>query len=131
MTRSVGFAAVLALGCNGDEPHACDEGTPTCQSSLVVKLAPGVVLTEFHLEVSDTEGLDVSLDCPEPEGGFEPVDGYTFTCGAGQLTIATNRFFGDEVTVRYEGSPEETFAPDWQKGGDFCGNPCTIGTIQL
>jgi hypothetical protein len=53
------------------------------------------------------------------------------TCGASQVTIETNTSFGDEVVIQLEQGLTETITPDYQKGGDFCGNPCTVGTIDL
>lgn len=117
---------LFALACDGaGDPHACDAGTPTCESSLVVIVPTNSV--DFTLTLDDGQGLQTTIDCPE--GGT--LEGYTITCGASQVTIETSSSFGEEVTVRLEQGVEESFTPNYQKGGDFCGNPCTIGTIQL
>ena len=127
--RRPAWLALCSLACSGDEVHPCDEGTPTCQSSLVV-LLPDERVT-FTLTLDDGQGLDITVGCPDPDAGMNVVDGYTLTCGAGRLTIETNTSFGDTVIVQLEESVPETHEPNYQKGGDFCGNPCTIGTIQL
>jgi hypothetical protein len=121
----------LALACdNGGEKHPCDAGTPTCESSLVVVVPSNDVA--FNLTIDDGEGLVATIQCPEPATGpGNEIEGYTVTCGSSQVTIETTGFFGDEVTVQLEQGAPETFTPDYQKGGDFCGNPCTIGTIDL
>lgn len=118
----------LALACGDDEPHACDDGTPTCDSSLVVTIPTNSV--DFSITIDDGEGLAGTIDCPAVAGG-NAFPGYTVTCGASQVTIETNGSFGDTVEVQLEQGIPETFTPDYQKGGDFCGNPCTIGTIEI
>jgi hypothetical protein len=119
----------LALACDGNgEPHPCDAGTPTCESSLVVTIPTNSV--DFTITIDDGQGLDATIECPTPDGGHQ-ITGYTITCGASQVTIETSSSFGDTVEVQLEQGVPETFTPDYQKGGDFCGNPCTIGTIDL
>ena len=131
MFRTTWLLPCLALGCGGDGvKHDCDAGTPTCESSLVVLMPDN--RTEFVVSVSDGVGLAVDVQCPEPDTGLgNVVEGYVVTCGGGRVTFETSAFFGDEVTVGLEQLPDRTFTVDSQKGGDFCGNPCTIGTVQL
>ena len=120
----------LALACDGGEAHDCDAGTPTCDSSLVIVVPTNSVA--FRVTVRDGLGLDTTIECPEPTTGLgNELDGYTITCQASQVTIETSSSFGDAVVVQLEQGVEKTFNPDYQKGGDFCGNPCTIGTIEL
>jgi hypothetical protein len=119
---------VLVAGCGGDEVRECDvEGTPTCDSSLIVYLPDA--RNEFTLRV-ELDGLNLTAVCPDPDGSQE-IDAYTLTCGAGQITIRTNLSFPDTVVVQLEALPPETHMPNYQQGGDFCANPCTIGSIQL
>lgn len=123
--------ALLALAlaaCGGDEPHDCDAGTPTCDSNLVV-LLPDPRL-DFTLQLTGADGLDLSIVCPAPDTGGDFGD-YTVVCGEGRVTIETFRSFPDTIEVRLEQTPPKTYTPDYQRGGDFCGNPCRSGTIQL
>jgi hypothetical protein len=125
---SAGLAIVVA--CSGpDEPHPCDEGTPTCESALVVALPDP--RTAFTIHVDDTEGMSLDVDCPIPDTGSEQLGDYSVICGAGRLTISTFRFFGDTIDVQLEESEVRSFTPDYQKGADYCGNTCTTGTVQL
>lgn len=124
--------ALLALtlaACGGDEPHECDAGTPTCDSSLVVLLPDP--RTDFTITVSDDNGLDLVITCPDPDTGADVFGDYTVICGEGRVTIETFRSFSTNVVVRLEETFDRTFTPDYQKGGDYCGNVCTTGTIQL
>lgn len=121
--------AVIGLSCSGGEPHPCDDGTPTCDSSLLVLLPDP--RTEFTLAVSDELGLDITVDCPLADATDNQLGDYTVYCGAGRLQIDTFRHFGDAVDVQLEEAQTRDFSPDYSKGGDFCGNACTSGTIQL
>jgi hypothetical protein len=126
--RLVALVAVWA-GCSGDDP-ACDSKEPDCESSLVVLLPDD--RTDFLLTVTDDVGLDVRAECPELETDTAADFGdYVVTCGGGRLTIETFRYFAEEVTVQLGAAPEIVFTPDYQRGGDACGNPCNTGTIQL
>jgi hypothetical protein len=123
------FAAVAA-GCSGDdEVRACETGPATCDSSLIVNLPDP--RTEFTLTLTDTEGMDILVDCPAQDTGLAGDGTYSWVCGQGRATINTWKPFGDTVTVRLGASPERDFQPDYQRGGDFCGNVCTQGSIQL
>ncbi|MEQ1504535.1 MAG: hypothetical protein ABMB14_20015 [Myxococcota bacterium] len=128
LVLSVGAVGSIP-GCPADEPHECDNGTPTCESSLVVLFPDPRV--DFTVHVSDPLGLDLSVDCPLAEGASDVVGDYTLACGAGRLTITTFRAFGETVDVAVEEVPARTFTPDYQFGGDFCGNACTTGSVQL
>lgn len=128
--RGAWMLAVGLIGCSGpDEPHACDDGTPTCDSSMVVALADP--RTEFTLRVKDERGLDIEVECPIPAGESEQLGDYSVICGSGRLTISTFLYFGDSIEVQLEEAAPRTFEPVWQKGADFCGNSCTTGTVQL
>jgi hypothetical protein len=125
--RWVGWLLVLAA-CNGDdEVHECDNGTPTCDSSLLIYLPDS--RDAFNLTI-DLGGTIVTAACPNPDGDLE-VEQYTLTCGAGQVTLRTYVAFPDTISVQLESLAPETHSPNYQQGGDFCGNPCTIGSIQL
>ena len=118
------------VGCSGpDEPHDCDAGTPTCESSLLVLLPDPRV--DFRLHVADELGMDLVVDCPIPAGGSEDFEDYSVICGSGRLTISTFLYFADEVDVELEEGGSATYTVDHQKGSDYCANPCTSGTIQL
>jgi hypothetical protein len=126
--RAVRWLVVL-VACGGDDPpHECEQGTPTCDSSLLVYLPDS--RDEFDLTV-ELDGTTVSVTCPDPDGGDIVVTDYTATCGAGQVTFRTHLAFPDTVVVTLEALAPEVHTPDYQQGGDFCGNPCTIGSIQL
>ncbi len=117
---------VAALGCAGTDP-ACEEKEPECDSSLVVLFPDDRV--DFLLTLSDDDGLDLSMRCPEDN--TQTFGAYIATCGGGRLTIDTNRWFSETVVVQVGLAPELDFFPDYQRGGDTCGNPCNTGTIQL
>jgi hypothetical protein len=123
----------LVASCSGEDPHPCDDGVPTCDSSLVVLLEEGDLRTEFTLTLKDDVGLDIVVDCPLPEENADGVfDDYTVICGGGRLTISTFRYFSDVISVQLEESPPRDLPVEPQsKGGDFCGNTCTNGTVQL
>jgi hypothetical protein len=125
--RSSGWWWALAVACGGDETHPCDAGTPTCDSSLIVYLPDD---RDVFTVTVGLDGTDVVATCPSP-GGDQQVGEYTVSCGAGQVTLRTNLPFPDELTVRLEEAPPSTFEPQYQRGGDFCGNPCTLGSVQL
>ncbi|MCA9494218.1 MAG: hypothetical protein KC621_30030 [Myxococcales bacterium] len=119
----------LLLGCDGGQTHACDDGSITCESSMVLELADP--RPAFDLHVADELGLDLDLTCPWEQTGQYVVDGVTITCGTGQVTLEQFGSFGVEITVQLEEGLPKTYPADWQIGGDFCGNPCTLGTILL
>lgn len=119
----------LLGSCSGEEPHDCDNGVPTCDSSLLIKMPDP--RSEFTLTVKDDVGLDLVVDCPLPEGVSNVQGDYTLTCQAGALAIHTFRHFSDTVEVQLEELPAKDYPVNQQKGGDFCGNPCSNGTIQL
>lgn len=127
MRGTVWVVAVALAGCPSAEPHECDGGTPTCDSSLLVLLPDG--RAEFRLTV-DLGTVVLPLTCPNPDGDLV-VQEYTATCGAGQATVRTNLAFPDHVDVQLEDTQPVSYTPDYQEGGDFCGNPCTVGRIQL
>jgi hypothetical protein len=128
--RGAWMLAVGIVGCSGpDEPHACDDGVPTCDSSLVISLPDP--RTDFRIRVSDELGLDLDISCPIPEGGTEQFGDYSVICGSGRLAIDTFDRFGDVLEVQLEEGAVRTIEPTYQKGGDYCGNPCTTGTVQL
>lgn len=129
-TWTLGWAGLaLAAGCSGGEPHACDGGTPTCDSALVILLPDP--RTDFRLYVTDELGMDVTMDCPVTDPATEQQGDYDLVCGGGRLSIGTFRSFGDTVDVQLEEGQPKTYTPDYSRGGDYCGNPCTSGTIQL
>ncbi|MEQ1564862.1 MAG: hypothetical protein ABMA64_04435 [Myxococcota bacterium] len=121
--------AAAAAGCNGAEPHACDQGTPTCESLLTIKLPDP--RTAFSIHVEDDLGMDLDVDCPQLDTGGVPFGDYVTRCGGGTLTVTTFRTLGASVKVQLEEGLPETFEPAYSKGGDFCGNECDQGTIQL
>lgn len=122
------WMALAAVGaCSGDEPHDCDAGTPTCESTLTVALPDP--RTQFRLRVSDELGMAVDMDCPAEEAGV--FEGYTAVCGGGRLTITSNLTLGSDVEVQIDEGLTEVYHPTYSKGGDFCGNECDQGTIQL
>jgi hypothetical protein len=122
-------AAVALTGCSGDEPHECDQGTPTCESLLTIKLPDPRV--DFTLHVSDDIGMDLTIDCPQSDTGALDFGDYEAWCGAGTLTITTNLPLGHELEIQLEEGQPETFTPTYSRGGDFCGNECDQGTVQL
>lgn len=121
--------AATVLGCGDDGTHACDAGTPTCDSSLVVAFPDG--RTEFHLTVSDEYGMNVDIRCPTDQTAPVTFGDYEAQCGSGRLTITTFHTLGEVVTVKVEETAPEEFTVDYNKGIDFCGNECDIGTLQL
>lgn len=130
MRGPCGVGMVILVGCSGpDEPQACDAGTPTCDSALVVALPDPRV--DFTLQVTDELGMDLVVECPIADTATEQRGDYSVICGAGRLTISTFKYFGDTVDVKLEESAVQTFTPDYQKGADYCGNTCTTGTVQL
>jgi hypothetical protein len=124
-------ALACASGCSADPVHDCDAGTPTCQSTLVIKLPDQRV--DFNLTVTDDVGLDLEVRCPlQAEAADSGAAGpYTLFCGAGRLQIDTWLYFGDQVEVQLEQAQPRDFEPRYSKGADYCGNACTQGTIQL
>lgn len=129
MTRWMALAALCAA-CSGDDtPRECDAGTPTCDSSLILNLPDD--RTIFILEVTDNLGMDLTIECPDADTGLDTLDGYTWTCGTGRATIDAHVLFGDTVEVGVGATPPKPYTPDYQRGGDFCGNSCNIGTIDL
>lgn len=122
---------VVVSSCSGKEPHPCDEGTPTCDSSLIVLLPDP--RTEFTLTLKDDAGLDIVVDCPLPEENADGVFGdYTVICGGGRLTLQTFHYFSDVISVQLEeAEPRDLPSETYQRGGDFCGNACSTGTVQL
>jgi hypothetical protein len=126
------LSLMLVASCSGDEKHPCDDGPPTCDSSLVVLLEEGDDRTQFTMTLKDDVGLDITVDCPLPEENADGVfDDYTVVCGGGRLTLSTFRYFGDTISVQLEESPPRDIPVQQSKGGDFCGNACTNGTAQL
>ncbi len=128
--RRIGLL-LLAVGgteaCGGDAGHPCDSGPPTCDSSLVVKLPDS--RTEFVLTVV-LDDVTLVATCPSAAG--EVVSGdYAITCGTGQVSFRTFLAFPDSLSIQLEQAPPEVYSPHYQKGGDFCGNPCTLGSVQL
>ncbi len=120
---------LVALGaCSGDEAHPCDAGTPTCESSMVLELPDP--RTQFNLRVSDELGLDLEISCPNPDSIYEE-EGVTIVCGGGSVMLYQWAPFGEEVTVQLEEAQPHTYTPRWQLGADYCGNACTLGTIEL
>lgn len=123
-------AVALCTACGGDrEPRECDAGTPTCDSSLIISFPDD--RTRFLLEVTDDLGMDLTIDCPDEDTGLATQGGYTWTCGAGRVTIDAHVLFGATVEVGIGATPPKAYTPDYQRGGDFCGNSCNIGTIDL
>lgn len=122
------FLALLPA-CDGGETHPCDDGSITCESQMILELADP--RTDFELHVRDELGLELDLTCPYVQTGEYVVDGVTITCAAGQVTLVQFGPFGEEVVVQLEEGLEHTYHPSWGQGGDFCGNPCTQGTIAL
>jgi hypothetical protein len=120
---------VLVVACNGGEPHDCDKGTPTCESQLLVSLPDS--RTQFTLHVHDELGMQIDMDCPAADGLPAQFDAYSAECLAGQLRITTYLPFGDQVVVQLEEGLEKTYSPTYQRGGDYCGNECDQGNIQL
>ena len=122
----------LSGGCPAEEPHDCDEGTPTCDSSLVVVL-PDARPT-FSMRIRDTKTFDVSFDCPgnDLDNVLDQAPDYQYFCGAGRVTLQTNLSFERHFYVQLELSEEQEFRdPPTQFGADFCGNECTTITAQL
>ena len=123
-------APAVWVGCSGsDEAHECEGGTATCESALIVNLPDP--RTQFTLTLSDTQGMDIVVDCPAQDTGIDGDGTYTWVCGSGRATIETYKPFGETVTVQLGASPPRDFQPEYQRGGDFCGNVCTSGSIQL
>jgi hypothetical protein len=131
MRRWTVVALAFGVGCSGGEVHECDAGTPTCESTLLILLPDP--RTDFNLTVSDGEDLDLEVRCPLQEGAEDSGSSgpYTLFCGAGRLQIDTYLSFGDQVQVQLEQAEARDFEPRYSKGADYCGNPCTQGTIQL
>ena len=126
------WSMILALlvGCSGDGgPHECENGVATCDSSLIVNLPDP--RTDFMLAVSDTQGMDLVIDCPAMDTGVASEGAYTWFCGQGRATINTWKPFGETVTVRLGSSPARDFTPSYSRGGDRCGNTCNTGIIDL
>jgi hypothetical protein len=134
---AAGFSLLLALaagaGCSGgDDPHDCDAGTPTCESTLLVLLPDPRI--DFNVSVKDELGLDLQVRCPLQEGVPDTAgeDGaYSLFCAAGRLQIDSFRYFGDHLEVQLEQGEPRQFEPRYSMGADYCGNTCTQGSIQL
>lgn len=128
--RGMRFVVTAAvLGCAADGTHPCDAGTPTCDSSLVVQFTDQ--RTEFHLTVTDEYGMNIDVRCPTEQSGPVTFGDYQVVCGAGRITIETFRTIGENVTVKVEETAPDVYFVDYNKGVDFCGNECNIGTLQL
>ena len=124
--------AGLSGGCPADEPHECDEGTPTCESSLVVVLPDA--RPEFAMRIRDDADFDASFDCPgnDLDNILDEEPDYQYFCGAGRVTLQTNLAFERHFFVQLESGVEQEFRdPPTQMGADFCGNTCTTITAQL
>ena len=124
--------ALMVPACEEDVPHQCDDGTATCESTLIVLLPDP--RTTFQIRIRDEEGFDVTIDCPtdDPDNIIDTAPDYQYFCGQGRITLATNLFFKTPMIVTLEqGTDQEFRTPDIQYGSDFCGNPCTSMTLQL
>jgi hypothetical protein len=133
MSRVV-VLAVLAAGCEEDVPHDCDNGTPTCESNLVVKLPDP--RTTFTIRIRDDVEFDATIECPgtDPADGVDAEPGYHYACGGGRITLWTNLSFETHFWVQLEQGQEQEFTDqheNLQFGTDFCGNECSSITVQL
>ncbi|MEZ5397895.1 MAG: hypothetical protein R2724_34725 [Bryobacterales bacterium] len=128
MVRWTVVGALALAGCSGGEPHECDNGEPTCDSSLVVSLPDPRV--DFDMHLADDVGMDLQFHCPlpDPEADF---GAYTISCGAGRVQVDTAPYFGDDVDVQLGAGQIETYTPRYSRGTDYCSNACTQGSIQL
>jgi hypothetical protein len=123
---------LLGAACEEDQPHECDEGTPTCDSSLIVLLPDP--RTDFTVRIRNNEGFDATIDCPssDPDNILDEEPEYQYFCGQGRVTLATYLFFETPMIVTLEQGLDQSFDnPDIQYGSDFCGNACTSMTLQL
>jgi hypothetical protein len=124
--------ALLGAACEEDVTHACDAGTPTCESSLVV-LMPDP-RTMFTVRIRDDVGFDATITCPSTDSDnfIDEEPEVQFFCGGGRVTLATYLHFEDHLFVTLEAGADQEFdPPPTQFGSDFCGNTCTLMTIQL
>jgi hypothetical protein len=124
--------AMLGAGCEEDVPHACDAGTPTCESTLIVVLPDARPI--FNVRIRDDVGFDATISCPsdDPDNFIDQEPDYQFFCGGGRVTLSTFLHFEDHLFVTLEqGQDQEFNPPPTQFGSDFCGNPCTSMTVQL
>ena len=123
----------LSGGCPAEEDHQCElEGTPTCDSSLVVVLPDARPV--FTMRIRDEVALDATFDCPgtDLDNVLDQAPDYQYFCGAGRVTLTTNLFFERRFFVQLEAGVEQQFTdPDTQFGADFCGNECNIVQVQL
>lgn len=130
MTRWLACALLLSA-CEEDVTPECEiEGTATCESSLVIAFEDGRT-GEFRLVVTDDEGLDVQIDCPDLDDDPETSGAYTWFCGQGQVRIEANVPFGSEIRVGVGGVPPVAYTPDYSRGGDPCGNSCNNARIEI
>ncbi len=119
------------VACSGDDVvRECEsEATSTCDSTLKVQFPDD--RTEFRLTLNDTEGMALTFDCPTEKGDATVFENYSWVCGQGEATISTHRFFGQDVIVQVGSSVPNEYTPQYQRGGDFCGNPCTNGVVDI
>jgi hypothetical protein len=132
MSGRVLALTLLGAACEEDLPHECDEGTPTCDSSLIVLLPDP--RTTFQVRIRNDAGFDATITCPsdDPDNILDEEPDYQFFCGQGRVTLATNLFFETPMFVTLEQGLDQQFDnPDIQYGSDFCGNTCTSMTLQL
>lgn len=130
MIERVALLVVLGgASCDGGKSYPCDDGTPTCDSSLLVLLPDP--RTEFTLTLEDDAGMDFTVTCPLAEGDPGVFDDYTVVCGGGRLTITTFRYFSETISVQLEEAEPRNLPANQQRGADFCGNTCNTGTVQL
>lgn len=131
MTGRVLALAMLGAGCEEDMPHDCDAGTPTCDSSLLVLLPDA--RTNFQVRIRDDVGFDATIVCPSTDidNILDQEPDYQFFCGGGRITLSTYLHFEDHLFVTLEQGQDQEFNPAPQYGADFCGNICTLITLQL
>ncbi len=131
MARSL--AVILGLtACGPSEPPDCEvSGVPTCDSELIVQFRDGRS-GPFRITLADNQGMSLVIDCPDLDTGLNELNGYTWVCGQGRVTVNTvENFFGDTILVGVGFGEQESVEPTWQRGGDACGNPCRSATIEL
>lgn len=128
MSRWLLFLLVLPA-CDSEPPLCEVEDRATCTSSLRVNFDDG--RTEFELTLEDDVQLNLNFRCPDEDEVPNEQNGYTWICSSGGVTIETDKFFGDEVTIRVGQTPPQTYELNLTRGGDFCGNVCNNASITL
>ena len=124
---------LIGVGCTSGDPPACEvEGRQTCTSQLVVRFRDARE-GPFQLTLRDDVGMNLTIDCPDPDTGADILNGYQWVCGNAEVTIITDTsYFASEIEIGVGQLPSDTFPVEpYSQGSDACGNICTTGTVEI